>query len=214
MRSRFHVLVPIGSLSDEPLPRMEVTPEARAELALAFARDTIAAIEESVMIYDVVALAADAATASILTRYDITVQVAAPEASLGETVDSAARTAARRNLDRIAVVVADLPALETEEVDRALSEVSRVHPFAFVPDLRDGGTTMVAARRHTSIFDISQGSALRHLREGHPAVGRDLLGLRCDVDTMEALRLASTMRVGRHTLAAIERLSIPMTITA
>jgi 2-phospho-L-lactate/phosphoenolpyruvate guanylyltransferase len=102
-----------------------------------------------------------------------------------------------------AVLLADVPALRPEQLERALRAASS-HPRAFVPDLEGAGTVLLAARAGVPARPaFGAGSAARHERLGAVRLDLDLPALRRDVDTLEDLRGAVALGVGPATRAVL-----------
>ena len=103
-----------------------------------------------------------------------------------------------------AVLLGDLPALQSSELDSALAAAAR-HEHAFVPDAEGTGTTLIVARpgaRHFPCFGA--GSAARHRAAGYVQLEMPYLsGLRRDVDTREQLSAAASLAVGERTRALL-----------
>jgi 2-phospho-L-lactate guanylyltransferase len=184
-----------------------VADDARAMLARAFALDTIAAALGAGSVARVIVVGDDPALAG--------------EAEfLAEPVDGP------RNLDRaiahgiahasrhgrrsgIAVLLGDLPALRSDELDAALEAAAR-HPLAFVRDADATGTTLATAMPGANAFEPQFGpdSAARHAAAGFVELAAsDLTGLTRDVDTVDALETVLHHGVGDHTAEVVAHLA-------
>lgn len=184
-----------------------VSPATRAELARAFALDTLAA-----------ALAADAVDRVIVVGDDPSLAGGAefliePEGRQGLSAAirhgiAHARSAAPR---RAAVLLGDLPALSPGELDAALDAAAR-HPLAFVRDADGTGTTLATAAEGVA-FEPRFGldSAALHAAAGFVELEASA-GLTHDVDTVDGLDEALALGVGRHTREAVERSSLRATL--
>ena len=184
-----------------------VADDARAVLARAFALDTIAA-----------ALGAEAVTRVIVVGEDPTSAGGAdfvPESTADEGgggLDAAIRLGvARARADTpvaVAVLLGDLPALRSEELDAALAAAAR-HPLAFVRDADGTGSTLATAGAGVAFeprFGID--SAARHAASGFVELAAsDLPGLTRDVDTVDGLETVLHHGVGDHTAEAVARLA-------
>jgi len=179
-----------------------VPPALRAELARAFALDTIAA-----------ALAARRVSRVIVVGDDPSIAggaefLAEPEggqglsAAIGHGVD---RARAASN-GPVAVLLGDLPALSPDELDAALEAAAR-HPLAFVRDADGTGTTLATATPGTA-FEPRFGldSAALHVADGYVELEASA-GLTRDVDTVDALAEALALGVGGHTSALAPRVA-------
>ncbi|MFE6763699.1 2-phospho-L-lactate guanylyltransferase [Streptomyces sp. NPDC057689] len=173
----------------------------RPRLALAFARDTVAAALSCPDVADVVVVTDDTAAGAALGALGARVVPDSPAAGLnaalahGERVARAARPGAP-----LAALNADLPALRPAELSRVL-EFSAAFPRAFVPDAAGIGTTFLSAGPGVELRPAFGGpSRARHLASG--AVEITLPGIdsvRRDVDTGEDLRVALALGVGPFT---------------
>ncbi|WUS99465.1 2-phospho-L-lactate guanylyltransferase [Streptomyces sp. NBC_00708] len=173
----------------------------RPRLALAFARDTVAAALSCPDVADVVVVTDDTAAGAALAALGALVVPDSPAAGLnaalahGERVARTARPGAP-----VAALNADLPALRPAELSRVL-EFSAAFPRAFVPDAAGIGTTFLSAGPGVELRPAFGGpSRARHLASG--AVEITLPGIdsvRRDVDTGEDLRAALVLGVGPFT---------------
>lgn len=105
-----------------------------------------------------------------------------------------------------AVLLGDLPALQPDELSRALA-AAHEHDRAFVPDAEGIGTTLIVARAglsHAARFGAA--SAARHRAEGYVELELPpLSGLRRDIDTREQLEAAASLVLGARTRALVSR---------
>lgn len=102
----------------------------------------------------------------------------------------------------VAVLLADVPALTPDALERALSLCGQ-HESAFVPDLEGTGTVLLTSRgerRLRPAFGVS--SADLHEAAGAVRLELDLPVLRRDVDTWQALQQALALGAGHATRAA------------
>lgn len=214
----FHVWVPIKQLetAKSRLARRTsvsagMCPADRRTLALAFALDTVDQLRRSPLVGRLTILTRDAEVARRVQALGVGTLAPEPGVSgLNEEVDWALRehTAPDRPA---AVVVSDLPASTTSEFTEALAATHQAPRAGHVPDLRDGGTTLIGSRWGGELIPtFGANSSSRFYALDYSAVGMDLLGVRCDVDTMESLRLAAYMQVGSFTEAAMGGVSTPV----
>lgn len=178
--------------------------DARAALAVAFARDTVAAARGTASVHRVVVVTCDAAVTHGLTGIEV---VDDPCTGLRAAIE--AGLAALSPEQPAAVVLGDLPALTPAALDDALQLAEREHR-SYVPDAIATGTTMLAARRADSLRPhFGPGSAELHRRSGHVElhVAPDS-GLRVDVDELADLHLAIDLGVGEHTQAVLAEASL------
>lgn len=196
------------------------------ELALALARDTVAAALACPLVAEVVVVTTDpAATAALGALGARTVadpelaapdlggpEVGAPEVSgLNAAVAHGAATVGGGR--PVAALTADLPALRPAELaaalDTGIGTVSALDTAAgagvdrwFVPDAAGTGTVLLAAAVGTALRPgFGAGSAVRHQRSGAVRRGGDWPTLRRDVDTAADLADAARLGLGRHTAA-------------
>lgn len=105
-----------------------------------------------------------------------------------------------------AVLLGDVPALQPEELSRALAAADE-HDRAFVPDAEGTGTTLIVARAgvpHAARFGAA--SAARHRAEGYVELELPpLSGLRRDIDTREQLEAAASLVLGGRTRALLNQ---------
>lgn len=101
-----------------------------------------------------------------------------------------------------AVLLGDLPALRSEDLDSALVQAANM-PLGFVPDAHGTGTTLVTAldpAAHRPHFGPQ--SAARHRGAGYREI-QAAASLRCDVDTVEDLDAAAVLGLGEATSSLI-----------
>ena len=190
--------------------RPAVTDAARAELARAFALDTIAAARAAASVARVIVVGDDPELA------DGAEFLAEPGADGDASVERGLLPAIRLGIAHaraeapvaVAVLLGDLPALRPEELDRALDAASR-HPLAFVRDADGTGTTLATAAAEVP-FDprFGPGSAEQHAAAGFVELAAsDAPGLTRDVDTVDGLEAVLHHGVGDHTAEAVARLA-------
>lgn len=194
------VLVPVKEL-DRAKSRLDVTEEARRELALGFVLDTVATALRCAAVGGVVVGTRDAYVAARVA--DLGARVVVPPAPgdlNGDIAWALGRLAPGRPT---AVLVSDLPAMSVADLDEALTRARRRGIPRRVADLDGTGTTLLTAPDHRIEPRFGSGSAARHRAAGMEPLGDDLAGLRCDVDDMQSLRRAVRLGVGPHTAAVL-----------
>ncbi|MGW4676415.1 2-phospho-L-lactate guanylyltransferase [Streptomyces sp. NPDC004324] len=178
---------------------------SRETLARAFFRDTLEAalgttgVARVLVVTDDGRAASDARSAGALTVPDRSA------AGLNAAIRTAARHArAVTGNGPIAVLTTDLPALRPRELATVLDSAAE-HRRAFLADHTGRGTTFLAAARPRWLAPAFEGDSRdRHLLGGaHEITGPDVPGVRLDVDTVDDLRIALRLGVGRHTRAAL-----------
>ncbi len=185
------------------LPRKE-----RADLAEAFARDTVAAVAGGVPGMPVLVVTPDPEVVGWATSagHDVV-----PDAGHGLDAAVAAGVRAARALGavRAAVLLGDHPALRPEEVGTALTAVAR-HPRSVVPDADDDGTALLTLPTAEPVRTaFGPGSAAAHQDLGHVRVALELPGLRVDVDDAASLAEAFAIGLGPLSAAALARATLP-----
>ncbi|GAA2457663.1 2-phospho-L-lactate guanylyltransferase [Streptomyces macrosporus] len=173
----------------------------RPELALAFARDTVAAALACPAVGDVVIVTDDPRAGAELAAAGARVLPDAPAAGLNAALEHGEADVRRRRPDAaVAALNADLPALRPAELARVL-DAARAHPRAFLADAAGVGTTLLTAAPGTALAPAFGGaSRARHLRSGAVEITlSDVESVRRDVDTGEDLAAALALGVGPHT---------------
>jgi 2-phospho-L-lactate guanylyltransferase len=203
------VVVPVkgGPLAKS---RLHLPHEARAALADAFARDTVAALAAGMPGATVLVVTSDPAVARWVRDAGHTV-VADPGSGLDPAVAAGVGAARDRGFRRVAVVLGDHPALRVEEVGAALAAAGG-HPAAVLADADDSGTALLTlpateAERVRTAF--GPGSAAAHVRLGHVRLDLDLPGLRVDVDDAASLAAAAHLGLGPYSREALAHASLP-----
>lgn len=178
--------------------------DARAALAVAFARDTITAARASASVDRVVVVTCDPAVTRDLQGIEV---VDDPARGLHAAIGAGVATLAPDQPS--AIMLGDLPALTPAALDAAL-ELAAHEPRSYVADAIATGTTLLAAQRPDGLRPrFGPGSADLHRRAGHVelAVPPDS-GLRVDVDELADLHIAIDLGVGEHTEAVLVEASL------
>lgn len=205
---RWNVVVPVKARSAS---KTRLAPdERRPLLALAFAIDTMQAVAACPIVDSLVVVTDD---------QDVSAAAAALGAKIVQELDDPLVTGfarlnealrygvARAGLAEgpVAALTADLPALQPDELARALVAAA-AHQRAFVPDHEGSGTSMLAALRGKALdprFGIA--SALAHERSGATRLDLpDIPGLRLDVDWQHDLQAVRRLRCGPATSAVLD----------
>lgn len=188
--------------------RLSTDPAERSALALAFAADTVAAAVRTPGVVEVVVVTDDATAAALVRGLGADVISDEPDAGLNPALrHGAAHAAARHPGCGIGALSADLPALRSEDLERALQRASTAGA-AVVPDVEGSGTTAyLVAAGGAFAPAFGEGSLNAHTAAGAIALAdADLTTLRRDVDTRADLQAAVALGVGRHTTAALNNL--------
>lgn len=196
--SGWRVVVPVKG-GDEAKTRLALPRRQRQELALAMALDCLTVCRDTPGVGLVVCVSDDpdvlraARAAGVGTvspgRPGLAVAVAAGLASLerGPT----------------AVLLGDLPALRSDDLQRALARALTVPGPALVADAAGSGSVLLTDPDGDVPHHFGPDSARRHVEAGAVALDDPLPSLRRDVDTVEDLRCALALGVGPHTCAAL-----------
>ncbi|WP_299960531.1 2-phospho-L-lactate guanylyltransferase [uncultured Modestobacter sp.] len=202
------VVVPLKRLTQAKTRLSALPVPLRQALVVAMARDVRDAVLSCRDVKEVVIVTRDPLWRSLMGVRGLRFVAEAPTDSLNDALrrGSAACRGASRGW-AVAALTADLPALTPAELHLALAHVD-VAPTFFVPDAQGDGTTLVAARSHAEFRPLyGVGSRARHLEAGALEVLRpELTGLRQDVDTVEDLALARTLRLGERTRVVVSHL--------
>ncbi|HEY6424094.1 MAG TPA: 2-phospho-L-lactate guanylyltransferase [Pseudonocardiaceae bacterium] len=180
-------------------------PEAHARLALALARDSLAAVVGAAVVRRAVAICSDEVVRTALAVDGVEVIPDVPAAGVnpalryGEAVLRAADPFAT-----VAAMPADLPALRPEELEAALRSGLATGGRAFCADRGGAGTTLLLAPSGLPLEPhFGPGSAAAHRATGARELPSRWPGLRCDVDTAADLALARDLGLGQFTRAAL-----------
>ncbi|MGQ0773027.1 MAG: 2-phospho-L-lactate guanylyltransferase [Pseudonocardiales bacterium] len=190
--------------------------QAHFTLALALVRDTIAAAADAAMVHRVVAICSDATVREALVRDGVEVIGDEPAAGLnpalryGEALLRAASPTAA-----IGALQADLPALRPEELDCALREGLSTGSRVFCTDRSGIGTTLLLAAPRLHLDPrFGPASAAAHRAGGARELSGAWPGLRCDVDTVADLAVASDLGLGPFTRTALPNFFQPINRTS
>jgi 2-phospho-L-lactate guanylyltransferase len=180
----------------------------RADLALAFAADTVSAALLAPTVVGLVAVTDDAAAGALLAALGATVVADEPDAGLNPALVHGARVAAVAHPGAgVGALSADLPALRAPDLADALAVAAR-HGSAVVADAGGEGTTAYLAACAAEFSPaFGPGSLLAHVARGAHRVGGGLESLRRDVDTPTDLAEAVRLGVGPHTAAVLARMA-------
>jgi 2-phospho-L-lactate guanylyltransferase len=209
---RYGVLVPVKPPAVAKSRLAPLGDAVRTELAAAFAMDTVAAVLGSPAVGSVMAVTDDHALAAALSEQGALVLPDGVGGDLNGTLLQAAAELARQLPDlRPAALCADLPALRTEQLTRALAAAPD-QGLAFVTDTEGKGTTLLVADGLASFEPrFGAGSAQAHRAVGgHEIHLVDVPTLRRDVDTPADLEAALGLGVGPRTSVVATPLVRPL----
>jgi len=177
----------------------------RADLALAFAADTVTAAVATAGVQTVVVVTDDPAVAELTATLGAHVVYDEPDAGLNAALAWGADVA-REDAPHagVAALSADLPALRPAELAEVLAFAGTARGAVVVADAHGSGTTAYlagAAVPFRPAFGID--SLQAHLAAGALAFSGAAPSIRRDVDTLEDLWAAVALGVGPHTAAVV-----------
>ncbi len=205
-RRRFGVVVPVKPPSVAKSRLHPLGERARAALVAAFVSDTVAAASGAGSVARVLVVTDDHELAGSLAGRGVQVIPDGTTDDLnGTLVQGAAELARQDPALHLVALCADLPALRSDELERAL-EAAPSHGMAFVPDADGIGTTMVVAAGLDDFRpSFGDGSRRRHLEQGAREIDRDdVPSLRRDVDTPADLEQVRRLGVGTATARVLD----------
>jgi 2-phospho-L-lactate guanylyltransferase len=177
--------------------------DAHRRLALAVARDTIAAATKATAVRRVLAICSDPAAVAVLRSDSVDVVADEPDAGLNAALRHGTQLLRRAAGDHTAIgaLHADLPALRPAELDAALAVFAQTGAArAFCPDRAGTGSTLLLARPGAELDPrFGHGSATAHADSGALRLDGPWPSLQCDVDTEDDLAEAARLGLGRHT---------------
>jgi 2-phospho-L-lactate guanylyltransferase len=200
--SSWRIVVPVKG-SGSAKSRLHPPPGIRrADLAHAFALDTVTAVSQTVPAWQVHVVTADPATGAFAAALGAQV-VDDPGGGLNSAIRAGLEHLAAAPTDGpVAVLLGDLPTLTPADLAAALRECAR-HRTAFVPDAEGTGTVLLSAESVTDLVPaFGAGSARAHAQHS-TRLDLDLPLLRSDVDDDVALRRAVRLGVGPRTAAVL-----------
>jgi len=182
----------------------------RPGLALAFAKDTVAAALDCGTVAGVTVVTDDPLARTELSALGARVVADAPAAGLNAALMHGARCVRHADPDAsVAALNADLPALRPADLAKVLDAAAEAAGRAFLADAAGLGTTLLCAAAGTALAPAFGGpSRARHRASGAREIA--LCGVdsvRRDVDTAEDLNAALALGVGRYTAALLPLLS-------
>jgi 2-phospho-L-lactate guanylyltransferase len=189
-------LVPVKRLAVAK-SRVALPAEARRELALAMACDTVRAALSSASVTAVVVVTSDDRATAALHALGARTVPDEPEAGLNAALRHGLAAAPTPT---VVALSADLPALRPKDLDDVLDRAIR-HPATVVSDLSGTGTTILTALDETHFRPaFGAGSLEAHRRAGALDLSTTAgQSLRLDVDTLGALTSAAELGLGPDT---------------
>jgi 2-phospho-L-lactate guanylyltransferase len=195
------VVMPVKVLDQAKSRLAALAGPHRGELALALACDTVTAVLGCDQAARVIVITDDQVAGGALAGLGALVVPDEPRDGLNAALrHGAAHARARWPGSGTAALSADLPALRSAEIGRAL-RAAAAWPTAFVADAAGDGTTLYTAAPGAEFrpaFGLASRS--RHAAGGAAELDLDgIPGLRRDVDTPADLRGAVALGLGPHT---------------
>ena len=181
--------------------RLDVSFETRGELALAFALDTVIATVGADRVAAVVVVTASDAVAEAVRALGAVTLRETPDAGLNPSIEQAIAVAeATHPGSPVAVLLGDVPALRSSELDAALLAAG-AYARAFVPDAAGIGTVLLCALDpSTHVVRFGGRSRAAHRAAGYTELIVDAQsGLRRDIDTVDDLEAARVLPLGSQT---------------
>jgi 2-phospho-L-lactate guanylyltransferase len=202
---RWAIVVPVKRLAVAKT-RIELDPDARMELALAMATDTIRAAADCALVEVVVAVCDDPDAVVVLRKLGAVVIPDKPDAGLNPALVHGASAVVVPADAGIAAVAADLPALRADELGALLRQAAG-EALSFVADASGAGTTVFAAADRSGFRPaFGPDSRSRHLAAGAvDLTDRAGATVRRDVDTLADLADAARLGVGPATANVLGR---------
>jgi 2-phospho-L-lactate guanylyltransferase len=181
--------------------RLDVSLQTRAELALAFALDTVTAAVAAREVAAVVVVTGSDAVAEAVRPLGAAVVHEDGTAGLNGSADQAIAAAQRDHPGwPVAVLLGDLPALQPDDLDAAL-RAARQRSLSMVADAAGTGTVLVCALSPADhVLRFGGASRVAHREAGYADLTVDVhSGLRSDIDTVDDLESARALPLGEHT---------------
>jgi 2-phospho-L-lactate/phosphoenolpyruvate guanylyltransferase len=202
------LVVPVKRLARAKTRLVELPVDLRAELALAFAADTVAAALQCPLVDGVVVVTDEPAASVLLSSIGADVVADTPDAGLNPAlIHGAVEAKQLYPVSGVGALSADLPALRPGELEHAL-DLSASVPASFVADGAGVGTTLLVARSLDEFRpQFGPRSRAKHRAAGAREIESDALAtLRRDVDTQVDLWDADRLGLGPRTQAVLASL--------
>lgn len=197
----FGVVIPVKPTAVAKSRLSPLGDVARRELVAAFAVDTVEAVLECRVVERVLVVTDDVQLALGLRNMGVDAVPDGEAGSLNASLQQGAAELLRRSPHlRPVALCADLPALRSAELERALAAADPWAP-TFVADAATVGTTLYVAPALASFAPrFGTGSRKAHLASGAGEIElQSIDSVRQDVDTPDDLRDAAALGLGRRT---------------
>lgn len=175
---------------------------ARADLAHAFALDTITAVLACMPPAHLVVVTSDELTAAFVRDRGSTVVADGGNGLNAAIWQGIEHVHSVLGPGPSAVLLGDIPTLRPQDLVVALSACAG-HHRAFVPDASGEGTVLLSAQAVQDVNPRFGAHSAREHGRDNTRLDLDLPALQTDVDDDEALRQAVDIGVGRHTAAVL-----------
>ena len=199
------LVIPVKKLSAAKTRLAPLPTGRRADLALAFVHDCVAAALAVPLVSQVLVVTADEVAAEGLGKLGARIAMEpAPQDGLDRLNAAISFGAEFSRLERpelrVGALTGDLPSLRSEELSAVLGLATAIEGRSFVPDAAGSGTTLLlGAEDGTLDPHFGPDSRARHAQSGAAelfGVGRSV---RQDVDTLADLEAALRLGVGVYT---------------
>jgi len=207
---RYGVVVPVKPPAFGKSRLGHLGDDARRDLAVAFAVDTVTAAVACPLVARVMVVTDDHVLAAGLADLGVEALPDGTSDDLNGTLRLAAAELHRREPSlRVAGLCADLPALRPEELEAVLARAAP-DGMSFVADADGTGTTAVIAPAPEAFRPrFGRASRRRHLEAGaHEVDGIDVPTMRRDVDDIGDLAAAVALGVGARTSLVVTTLGL------
>ncbi|MFE7421186.1 2-phospho-L-lactate guanylyltransferase [Rhodococcus sp. NPDC057529] len=177
----------------------------RPKLALAFAQDTVAALSRSRDVGVVFVVTEDRTVRETLSSPNVCF-LDDPKMGLNQSITESISTVRSLGFgEKVAVVVADLPALRPDDFSAASAIAANFH-FSFVADQDGRGTTaLFFSDSMAGQPRFGPNSSRAHTLAGSVELDmQGIDGIRRDVDEVEHLEATCELGLGDHTRAALQ----------
>jgi 2-phospho-L-lactate guanylyltransferase len=200
------VVIPAKPLATAKSRLADAAGSRRPDLALAMLLDTVEATLRAVDVAAVLVVTDDDVIAASASELGAVAVADQPREGLNAAFRRGIQAAGSRYPGAgVVLLMGDLPALRTGELQAALVSAASSLGVVAMADREGVGTTMLASRWPAQLqpaFGVD--SYARHLALGARALNRDAVdSLRCDVDDAAGLLAALRLGVGPRTAAAL-----------
>ncbi|GAA3575495.1 2-phospho-L-lactate guanylyltransferase [Amycolatopsis ultiminotia] len=181
--------------------RGAVAADQHAELVLALAYDTLAAVTSVAGVRRVLVVAAEPGALSLLAGLGVELVTEPAAGGLNQALRHGAAVLRADTPEHVVgALQADLPALRAGDLAHALSAADGRR--AVVADRQGTGTTLLLSAPGAPLDPrFGPGSARLHVESGAVPLTGELPSLRSDVDTADDLRHAAALGLGKRTAA-------------